>query len=171
MPIDMNQGSPFINLFRNGGGAGTGNSLNLQGLANDYTGRTTGWTIHEAYLGLLVATALVDGNFHDAEQQEVLKLGQKSPVLSQLSMSDLATANNVVNERFQNRPEALKECCETLPREMRLAVLGHCVEVAVADGSLNQSEVMMIERIIGHMGADPNIAKGVVEVVLMMAQY
>ncbi|MEM6925570.1 MAG: TerB family tellurite resistance protein, partial [Myxococcota bacterium] len=109
--------------------------------------------------------------YPEAEQNEILRLGKRSPILNQLTMPELAKVNNNVNERFKSRPEAVRECCETIPEEMRLAVLGHCVEVAIADGTMSQPEAAMIERILEHLHVDTRDAKSVIEVVLLLARY
>ncbi len=165
----LNGESPFLNLFTLEGQ--NGNRLDMEKLAANWSVPKTGWSVPEAYLGLLLATAFSDGGYTKEEQEEVLRVAKRSPVLSRLSMQDLAEANNAVTERFRSHPEAVRECCETLPDEMKLAVLGHCVEIATADGQLHRSEMTTIERIVEHLGVDTKKATHVVEHVLMMARY
>jgi len=162
--------SPLINLF-SVDGRSHDVKLDFERLAAGYVRQPTGWSIPEAYLGLLVATALADRVYHEEEQAEVLVISRRSRVLSELSMEELAAANDAVNERFEARPSALREACETLPLEMRLSVFGHCVEVALADGELHKSEAQHLKDLVGLMDLVHHEAEQLVEALLITSRY
>ncbi|MEN0063488.1 MAG: tellurite resistance TerB family protein [Myxococcota bacterium] len=168
MAFGLKKETPFMNLFAIEGGKG---KFDVEKLAQGFARRNTGWSIPEAYLGLVVATAMADGVYHREEQEEVLKLGRRSRVLAEMSIEQLAATNDIVNERFKTHPNALREACETLPDEMRLAVFGHCVEIALADGELHKSEAIFLENLVSIMALDPREAEQVAEVFILTAKY
>jgi len=171
MGFGLKREPPLVNLFDVGDRGHGGGKLDFEKLAADFGRKKTGWSVPEAYLGLLIATAMADGNYHPEEQQEVLKLGRRSRVLNELSVQDLAAANDIVNERLQARPEALREACQTIPEDMRLSLFGHCVGIAIADGELHKAEALFLERLVEDLGLDTSDARQVLEVVLLIARY
>jgi len=169
MAFGMHRETPLVNLFANNGRSRRG-KLDFQSMADGFVGKTD-WTIHEAYLGVLVSTALADRTYHDEEQAEILRLGRRSRVLSQLSVPELAAANDKVNERFEKRPDALREACQALPREMRPSVFGHCVEIALSDGELHPSEIEHLQELVQLMDLDHDQAHNIVDVLLLTNRY
>jgi len=145
--------------------------FNVEQLADRFRHRNTGWSIPEAYLGILVSAAVADGGFHVEEQQEIMVLARRSRALASLSAPELAAANEKVNDRLQSRPEALKEMCDTLPADMCLPVYAHCVDIILSDGELQASEAQFLERLVPMLDIDPESARRVMEVLLLKAQY
>lgn len=156
----------LVNLFN----VGQRSAFDVEKLAEGFRKRNTGWSIPEAYLGLLVATAICDGNWHEEEQAEVVTLARRSPVLCKLSMDELAAVNDNVNQRL-NRREALREACDTLPEDMVRSLFAHCVQVAVADGELVRAEAQFLETLVPLMSLDPEEATRILEVILVAARY
>jgi tellurite resistance protein len=145
--------------------------FDVEKLADRFRYRNTGWTIPEAYLCVLISAAMADGNFNPEEQQEIMTLARRSRALAALSPSDLATANNTVNERMASRPEALKEACETLPGDMCLSVFAHCVDIILSDGELLGPEAAFLEKLMPLLSIERDSARRVMEVLLLKAQY
>lgn len=168
--VGGNNATPFVNLFDMAGNRRSA-TLDVEKLAAGWSRKRTGWSLHEAYLGLLVGTALVDGRYHEEEQQQVLTLARRSPVLSELSGKDLHGVNEEVNRRMGTHTEWMREACETIPDDMKLSVFGHCVEIALAKGEIDRSEAGYIERLVDLMQLDPNDARRIVETLLLIARY
>lgn len=145
--------------------------FDVQKLADKFRHRNAGWSIPEAYLGILVSAAIADGSFHAAEQQEITRLASRSRALGSLDAAELSTLNDTVNERLQNRPDALKEACATLPAEMCLPVFAHCVDIILSDGELMQTEAEFLDKLVPLLDIDNDSARRVMEVLLLKAQY
>lgn len=145
--------------------------FNVDRLADRFRHRNTGWTIPEAYLGVLISSAVADGSFHTEEQQEIMKLARRSRALGSLSPTDLAAANDRVNQRIQANPDALKEACGTLPADMCLPVFAHCVDIVLSDGELMPAEAKFLEELVPLLDIDADSARRVMEVLLLKAQY
>lgn len=140
-------------------------------LSDKFRHRNTGWSIPEAFLAILFSAATVDGDFADDERDVIVSLSHRSRVLNSLAPNELAEINDVVNERLENRPEALEEACQTLPADMCLPVFAHCVDIVLADGELLKSEADFLESLISKLDIEPGHARRVMEVLLLMNQY
>ncbi|MGD2132290.1 MAG: tellurite resistance TerB family protein [Maricaulaceae bacterium] len=145
--------------------------FDLKRLSDKFRHRNTGWSIPEAFLAVLLSAATVDGDFAADEREAILALSHRSRVLNALPPEELAAINDVVNERMENRPEALEEACQTLPADMCLPVFAHCVDIVLADGELLKSEADFLEGLIPLLDLDSDHAQRVMEVLLLMNQY
>lgn len=146
-------------------------SFNLEKLSDKFRHRNTDWTIPEAFLCVLISAAMADGDFNVDERDTIMTLARRSRALSSLSPQDLATANNIVNERLHNRPNALEEACETLPADMCLPVFAHCVDIILSDGQLLQTEAQFLQSLVPKLDLNPDEARRVMEVLLLKGQY
>ncbi len=150
----------------------THSPFDINKLSDKFRHRNTGWTIPEAFLGILFAAAGADGNIDQSESDVIMGIARRSRALQSLSPNDLSAANDVVNERFQNRPDsALKEACETLPADMCLPVFAHCMDIILADGELLKPEAEFLDEIRQLLDIESDNARRVMEVLLLKAQY
>jgi len=133
--------------------------------------RNTDWSIPEAFLCILIKAAMADGVWDDQESETIKLVAGRSRALNTLSPEELAAANNTVNERIANRPEALQEACETLPADMCLPVFAHCVDIVLADGELLEEESKFLQDIMQLLDIPADNARRVMEVLLLKAQY
>jgi uncharacterized tellurite resistance protein B-like protein len=145
--------------------------FDLEKLSDKFRHRNTGWTIPEAFLCVLISAAMADGNLNPQEAQTIQLLAGRSRALSSLSPGDLANANNAVNERMNNRPNALEEACSTLPADMCLPVFAHCVDIVLSDGELLSNEAQWLQNLIPLLDLNPEEARRVMEVLLLKGQY
>lgn len=145
--------------------------FDVEKLADKFRHRNTGWTIPEAYLAVLIHAALADGTLDAEESGSITTIARRSRALSALSPADLAAANNTVNERMKNRPEALKEACQTLPADMVMSVFAHCVEIILSDGQLLRQEAEFLQKLAPLLDIDEANARRIMEVLLIKAQY
>jgi hypothetical protein len=140
-------------------------------LSDKFRFKNTDWTIPQAILCILISTGMADGHF-DVEEEEVIRsLARRSRALSTLSANDLSAANDVVNERMQNRPDALQQACETLPADMCLPVFAHAVDIVLSDGELLKPEAEFLQSLMTMLDIDPDHARRVMEVMLLKNQY
>lgn len=146
-------------------------SFNLEKLSDKFRHRNTGWTIPESFLCVLISAAMADGDFNVEERDTIMLLARRSRALRTLSPQDLAAANDAVNERMHNRPNALEEACDTLPADMCLPVFAHCVDIILSDGELLQPEAQWLEALIPKLDLNPDEARRVMEVLLLKGQY
>ena len=145
--------------------------FDLDKLSDKFRHRNTGWSIPEAFLAILFSAAMVDGDFAVDEREAIVAISHRSRVLNSLPPNELAAINDVVNERLENRPDALKEACETLPADMCLPVFAHCVDIVLADGELLKSEADFLEELMPLLDVERDHARRVMEVLLLMNQY
>ncbi len=133
--------------------------------------RNTDWSIPEAFLCLLLSSAVADGVVTLEEQAEIHALARRSRALKTVAQNDLAAANAAVNKKLKERPNGVQEACESLPTDMRLPVFAHCVDIILADGELVQAEAEYLNRITGFLGIDSADAKRVMEVMLVKNRF
>ena len=165
----MNQ-QPAVNVFQNFA-VEKPSQFDVDKLANKFRYKNTGWSIPEAYLCLLFSAAMADGSFDGSEGEVIKQAVSRSRAMTSLSPPDLANANNSVNQRLQQNPNALDEACQTLPAEMCLPVFAHCVEIILSDGQLLKSEADFLQSLTTKLDIEPDNARRVMEVLLMKAQY
>lgn len=146
-------------------------AFNLERLSDKFRHRNTGWTIPEAFLCVLISAAMADGDFNTEERDTIMLLARRSRALNSLTPQDLATANNTVNERMSNRPNALQEACDTLPADMCLPVFAHCVDIILSDGQLLQTEAQFLHGLVPLLDLNQDEARRVMEVLLLKGQY
>lgn len=133
--------------------------------------RASNWTTVEAYLCVLLAAAIVDGEMDPEERSTIQAVARRSRVLMSVSASELAKANDTVNDRMLKNPLALEEACAMLPAEMCLPVFAHCVDIVLSDGRLQKSEAEFLNRLTTLLELSEDHARRVTEVLLLKAQY
>lgn len=163
-------GQTSLNVFQNYA-VENKSPFDINRLADKFRYRNTGWTIPEAILALLFASAMADGSFNNEESQQIQAIARRSRALRSLSPQDLANANTTVNQRMQENPNALKEACATLPADMCLPFFAHCVDIILSDGELTKAEAEFLNELGPMLDIDPDHARRVMEVLLLKAQY
>lgn len=145
--------------------------FDIEKLSNQFRYRKSDWTIPEAFLCILLSAANVDGQIAVEEEAEIMALASRSRALKSLGPNDLARANQVVHERLKNRPDGLKEACQTLPADMCLPVFAHCVDLILADGELLKPEAEFLQTLTKMLDIEEPNARRVMEVLLLKNQY
>lgn len=140
-------------------------------MATDYAKGNTDWSVPEAFLCLLLSAVSADGVFAREEQEEVKALLMRSRALKSLNQTQLAHANAAIQKRLADRRTGLDEACNTLPKDMRLCVFAHCVDIILSDGSLVRQEAEYLNRIVGLLGLEQAEAHKVMEVLLVKNKY
>lgn len=140
-------------------------------LAEKFKYRDTGWTIPEAFLGIMFKAGMADGQFTEPEAKAIEQVASRSRALRALSSADLGALNNSVNEKLNNRSDALREACQTLPADMCLPIFAHCVDIVLSDGQLDESEAKFLQQLAELLDIEPDNSRRVMEVLLLKAQY
>lgn len=145
--------------------------FDLAQLADRFRRGNTGWTIPEAFMGILVAAAFADGEMQAEERAEIMHLASRSRALQALPPAELSRINDVVNERLATRQMALQEACDTLPLDMGPAVFAHCVDIFLADGQLLPAEAAFLEELVTQLSIDATQAGQILEALIIKSQY
>lgn len=147
--------------------------FDLDKLADRFRYRDTGWTIPEAFLGILILAGMADGTLDKIEVEAIRQIAMRSRAISSLPPEEQARTNNAVNEKIANMSaeQVLKEACSTLPADMCLPVFAHCVDIILSDGQLLDTEGQFLHKLAEMLDIDPNSGRRVMEVLLLKAQY
>lgn len=141
-------------------------------LGNPHRHQDRGWTIPEAYLGLMIAASKADGNEHAEEEKEIEAVARRSRALRSLSPEELKQARANARARLaENTDNAIEDACKTLPAELCLPAFTHCVDIVLSDGELRESEARWLEGIMPKLDIDEAHGRRIVEVLLLKANY
>lgn len=145
--------------------------FDLEKLADRFRRRQTGWSTTEAYMCVLLAACMADGNYDPEEGQTVMATARRSRALGGLSPGDLSKLNDLVNDRLRQNPNALEEACATLPSDMCLTVFAHSVDIILSDGQLVNREAEFLNQLVVMLDIEQDHARRILEVLLLKAQY
>jgi uncharacterized tellurite resistance protein B-like protein len=141
-------------------------------LANPHRHQDRGWSIPEAYIGLMVAAAKADGRVDVEEEKEIAAVARRSRALRALSPEQLADAQAKASARLrENAENAIEDACKTLPAELCLPAFTHCVDIVLADGELLESEARWLEGVMPKLDIDADHGRRILEVLLLKANY
>jgi tellurite resistance protein len=141
-------------------------------LANRHRHQDTGWTIPEAYIGLMLAAASADGRIDNEELREISAVARRSRALRSLTPEQVLAAAEGARQRFEQKPDsAVGDACKTLPAELCLPAFTHCVDIVVSDGELLDSEARWLEGIMPQLDIDEDHGRRILEVMMLKANY
>jgi len=170
-PTSSPQQSGSINIFQ-GYAVNSQSPFNLEKLSDKFRHRPSDWTIPEAYIGILMAAAMADGQYSEIEHATIINQVNRSRALRTLPSEVLQAAETNVKRRSVERPSTwFKEACDTLPADMCLPVLAHCIDIILSDGELLPAEGKFLDELAPALDVPPEHAKRVMEVLLLKAQY
>lgn len=141
----------------------------LDALAQEF--QASDWSITEAFMCLILAAAFADHNLAEEERDEIAALVKRSRTMKRLTSQELASVNKTVNERMKDRPDYLREACQAMPTDMRLAVFAHCVDITLADGQLLAAEADFLNNISELMALNETRAQEVMRVMMYKNRY
>ena len=146
--------------------------FNLEKLSDKFRHRPSDWTIPEAYIGIVMAAAMADGQYSAIEHATIINQVSRSRALNSLPPEVLSHAEASVKKRAAERRDTwLREACETLPAEMCLPVFAHCVDIILSDGELLAAEAKFLDDLRPLLDIPEDHAKRIMEVLLLKAQY
>lgn len=141
-------------------------------LADRHRHQDRGWTIPEAYLGLMLAAANADGRIDAEEETEIDTVARRSRALRSLSPEALAAAKQGARQRFaQDAATALEDACKTLPAELCLPAFTHCADIVLSDGELLEAEAQWLQNVMPKLDIDDDHGRRIIEVLLLKARY
>lgn len=146
-------------------------SFNLQDLVTEFPDDHSDWSIPEAFLCLILSAALADGRIAQQETEELRVLAHRSRVLRNLDPNELASLNRTIVKRRTDRPDWLREACRTLPQDMHLTVLAHCIDICLADGAMVPAEAEYLEALIGGLNVSSEAVHQVAQVLSIKNRY
>jgi uncharacterized tellurite resistance protein B-like protein len=130
-----------------------------------------GWTIPEAFVAVLIAATICDGELAAVEYEGLLALVHRSRALKVLSAKQLAEINTKVAARLRDADAALQGACAALPEEMRLPLFAHALDLVLADGELTQDEADFLNAIVRHLGLDQDSVERVSAVITLKNRF
>ena len=147
--------------------------FDLEKLTDKFKYRDTGWSIPEAFLGLLLMAGNADEEIADVELEAIKLIATRSRCIAALPPQEQVRANNAAVEKMSklDRDQALKEACATLPADMCLPVFAHCVDIVLADGLLDEKENAFLGKLTKALDIDDESARRVMEVLVLKATY
>jgi uncharacterized tellurite resistance protein B-like protein len=145
--------------------------FSLKALISEFPGHQSDWSIPEAFLCLVLSAAFADGRVAEQEQEELRALARRSRILKSLDPNELAEVNRTVVRRRADRPGWLAEAAGALPRDMRLSVFAHCLDITLADGVLVTAEADYLEELVTHLELRRDDAEAIIRVLSMKNRY
>ena len=147
--------------------------FDLDKLTDKFKYRDTGWTIPEAFLGILLMAGNADEEIVEIELEAIKQIAMRSRCIAALPPEEQIRANNAAVEKMGNRDRdtALQEACSTLPADMCLPVFAHCVDIILADGLLAEKENHFLVKLAKALDIDEASARRVMEVLVLKATY
>jgi uncharacterized tellurite resistance protein B-like protein len=129
------------------------------------------WSPPEAFLCVLLAAAVCDGEFSADERDLLRVLAHRSRGLKALTVEQLDALQGIVADRLEAGPDlAIEAACAALPDEIRLPAFAHALDIALADGGLSASEADLLDTLAEHLDLDAADVRRVAEVILLKNQ-
>lgn len=129
------------------------------------------WSVPEAFVAVLLAAVISDGEISAAEHEEILALVHRSRALKTLTPEQLGDVNVRVLERLRTSDDALAAACRALPEEMRAPAFAHALDLVLADGELNEDEADFLNALILALGLDGKQVEHIADVIVLKNRY
>lgn len=124
------------------------------------------WTAAQAFLCIIVAAAMCDGNISPEESEQILSTIHRSRLFKQASGDELRSINNVVADRLAKRGDrAVADACVSLPPEFSQAAFAQALDVILADGSFVRAEADFLDRLMSQLSISEADASKIAEVI------
>jgi uncharacterized tellurite resistance protein B-like protein len=145
--------------------------FSLKELMCEFPNSQSDWSIPEAFLCLVLSSALADGRIAIQETEELKALSHRSRILRSLDPNELAALNRTVVKRRTDRPEWLSEACQALPPDMHLSVFVHCLDICLADGAMVAAEADFLESLLEHLSVSDDDARQATRILSVKNRY
>ena len=141
-------------------------------LVDEFSGQfQTDWTIPEAYMCILLSAVYADGVETREELEYVRALVRRCQTFKGRDVNELSRINVSVSERMNSRPNALDEACRTLPHDMHMTLLAHCIDIVLADGELAALEKDFLQDLIERLRIGEVDVQRVMQVIFQKNRY
>lgn len=142
------------------------------GILGGLSSLTATWTSEEAFCALLYATALVDGQVHDKEWEEIRIVGHRVKLFEKKSDTEIEAILQKVKSKFtwDGKGEfpwsQVDSACTALSRKkLGETVFANACDIVFADRTIEQAEVDLLNRISDKLGLNSAVANQIIEVI------
>ena len=136
------------------------------------SGLSASWSIEEAFIAILYATALVDGEVHAKEWEEMKALGHRVKIFEKKDDAEVDGILEKVKGKFtwDRKGEfpwsQVEGACTALARkQLGSTVFANACDIVFADRTIEQAEVDLLNRISGKLGLDTGLANNIITVI------
>ena len=135
-------------------------------------GLSASWSPEEAFCAILYATALVDGEVHAKEWEEVRVVGHRVKIFEKKSDAEVDAIMEKVKGKFtwDRKGEfpwsQVDGACNALAKKnLGQTVFANACDIVFADRTIEQAEVDLLNRISGKLGLEASVANQIIEVM------
>lgn len=142
------------------------------GILGGLSGLSASWSTEEAFCAILYATALVDGDVHAKEWEEIRAVGHRVKVFEKKQDAEVDAILERVKEKFKwdrkgEFPWSQVDgaCAALAKKNLGLTVFANACDIVFADRTIEQTEVDLLNRLAGKLALDPALANQIIEVM------
>jgi uncharacterized tellurite resistance protein B-like protein len=142
------------------------------GILGGLSGLTASWTPEEAFCAILYATAMVDGEVHNKEWEEIRVVGHRVKIFEKKSDAEVDAVLDKVKgkvtwDRKSEFPWShVDSACTALARKnLGATAFANACDVVFADRTIEQAEVDLLNRISAKLDLSSSVANQIIEVI------
>jgi uncharacterized tellurite resistance protein B-like protein len=120
----------------------------------------------EAWIGIFYAIMAVDGNVADSEIDTMSKLVVFKKWFTNVPLIDYYRNAQFANQKIGNKG-LIDACIPLISPELKATLFALCMELVMADGTLEDKEQEIIKVIAESLNMDPDLTKNIVEVMMI----
>jgi tellurite resistance protein len=136
------------------------------------SGLTASWTPEEAFCAILYATAMVDGEVHNKEWEEIRVVGHRVKIFEKKSDAEVDAILEKVKGKFtwDRKSEfpwsQVDSACTALARKnLGATAFANACDVVFADRTIEQAEVDLLNRISAKLDLNSQTANSIIDVI------
>lgn len=124
---------------------------------------------HEGFAGVLLAAAAADGHIADEEAQGLWRAIERMKLFSSYTPDKFnRLMDSLLKVLKKGGPEALVEkCVPALPERLRAPAFCNAVDIVLADGTVEDDEKELIEKLQTALEVDEAEAKMIIKVMII----
>lgn len=124
---------------------------------------------HEGFAGILLAAAAADGHIAEEEAQGLWRAIERMKLFSSFTPDKFnKLMDTLLKVLKKGGPEALVEkCVPAVPERLRATAFCNAVDIVLADGTVEDDEKELIEKLQGALEVDDKEAQMIVKVMLI----
>lgn len=142
------------------------------GILSGLTSLTATWTVEEAFIAILYATAYVDGEVHPKELEEIKALGHRLKLFEKKSESEVDSIvdkvrTKMVWDRKSEFPYGQVDgaCTAIQRKDLGRTAFANAADIVFADRVIEQAEVDLLNRLAAKLGIESHLANSIIEVI------
>jgi tellurite resistance protein len=141
------------------------------GLFDMFTGADgkSAFGAHEGFAGILLAAAAADGHIADEEARGLWSAIERMKLFSSYTPDKFSKLmDTLLKVLKKGGPDALVEkCVPALPERLRSTAFCNAVDIVLADGTVEDEEKELIEKLQTALGVSDNDAKTIINVMIV----